>query len=129
MASYRKETVNAKAEGRLEEHEADPVSFTLFRLWMKWAIYDKNPFLWVFGLLQWCFMSRSVSISMLAFHNFRVGEDNIIGRYDKHKADQSGESLHDKHIFSNPFDPILDVYLALAVWFALDPGQFEFLLA
>jgi hypothetical protein len=70
-------------------------------------------------------MARSVSISTLVFHNFRVGEDNIIGRYDKHKSDQSGESLHDKHIFGNPFDAVLCVYLSLGVWFALDPGQFD----
>jgi hypothetical protein len=109
LISYKKETTNAKADGRLEEHDSDPLTFTLFRLLMQWAIQHNNPFLWVFGLLQWAFMARSVSISTLAFHNFRVGEDNIIGRYDKHKSDQSGESLHDKHIFGNPFDAVLCV--------------------
>ena len=125
MRSYWKEAAKAKSEGHLEEQEADPVSFTLFCLWMQWAVYDKNPFVWVFGLLQWSFMARSISISTLAFHNFRLGEDNIIGHYDKHKACQSGESVHDKHVFANPYDAVLDVFLALAVWFALDPSQFE----
>jgi hypothetical protein len=57
---------------------------------MQWAIDAKNPFVWVFGLLQWNFMAGSIAIGTLAFHNFRLGEDNIIGKYDKHKADQGG---------------------------------------
>jgi hypothetical protein len=102
MASYRKEAAKAKAEGRLEEQEADPVSFSLFRLWMQWAIDAKNPFVWVFGLLQWNFMARSISVGTLAFHNFRLGEDNIIGKYDKHKADQGGgESPRQAYIWKS----------------------------
>ena len=125
MKSYRKEASVGKSKGMVEERAADPVTFTLFRLWMMWAVDSKNVFLWVFGLLQWACMARSVSIGTLAFHNFRLGDDNIICRYDRHKTSQSGESVHDKHIFSNPFDAVMDVFLALAIWFALAPLQFE----
>ncbi|KAI2494217.1 hypothetical protein MHU86_20320 [Fragilaria crotonensis] len=69
-------------------------------------------------------MARSISIGTLGLHNFRLEEDSIVGRYDKHKTDQTGDSAHDKHLFSNPFDAILDLYLALGVWFALDTARF-----
>jgi hypothetical protein len=121
MNAYRKETKKAAKDGNLDESEADPVPFTLFRLWMTWSLESRNIYVWVFGLLQWNLMARSISVGTLAFHNFRPGEDNIIVKYDNHKADQAGESLHDKHLFSNPFDPVLDLYLGLAVWLAIDP--------
>lgn len=121
MNAYRKETKNASKDGKLDENEADPVPFTLFRLWMTWALESCNVYVWVFGLLQWNLMARSISVGTLAFHNFRPGEDNIIVKYDSHKADQAGESLHDKHLFANPHDPLLDLFLALGVWFAIDP--------
>lgn len=121
MNAYRKETKKAAKDGNLDENEADPVPFTLFRLWMTWSLESRNVYVWVFGLLQWNLMARSISVGTLAFHNFRPGEDNIIIKYDNHKADQAGESLHDKHLFSNPFDPVLDLYLGLAVWLAIDP--------
>lgn len=124
MMSYRKEAATAKKDGRIDECEADPVSFSLFRMWMTWALELKNPFVWTFGLLQWSFMARSISIGTLGLHNFRLEEDSIVGRYDKHKTDQTGDSAHDKHLFSNPFDAILDLYLALGVWFALDTARF-----
>lgn len=124
MISYRKEAAIAKKDGRIDECEADPVSFSLFRMWMTWALELKNPFVWTFGLLQWSFMARSISIGTLGLHNFRLEEDSIVGRYDKHKTDQTGDSAHDKHLFSNPFDAILDLYLALGVWFALDTARF-----
>ena len=56
-------------------------------------------------------------------HNIRPGEDNIIARYENQKSDQTGESLHGIHLFSNPFEATLDLYLALGVWFALDPSR------
>ncbi|KAI2498280.1 hypothetical protein MHU86_16207 [Fragilaria crotonensis] len=57
MMSYRKEAATAKKDGRIDECEADPVSFSLFRMWMTWALELKNPFVWTFGLLQWSFMA------------------------------------------------------------------------
>ena len=87
----------------------------------------KNPFVWAFALLQcWACMARSISIETLSFHNFRLEEDAIMGRYDKHKTHQTGgDSAHDKHLYSNPFDPIVDLYLALGIWFALDNERFR----
>ena len=71
-------------------------------------------------------MARSINIGVLAFHNFRVGEDCIIVRYDKSKGDQTGEKVRDKHIlYDNPFDQLVSVFLALGVWFSLESARFE----
>jgi hypothetical protein len=124
LIAFRKECTKAKSEGNLDEREADPISWGLFRIILKWALTENNIFVWVFSLLQWGCMARSISIGVLAFHNFRVGEDNIICRYDKHKSDQTGETSHDKHLFANPFDGLVNLFLALGVWFSVEAQQF-----
>ena len=67
----------------------------------------------------------AINIGILALHCFCVGEDCIIVRYDKSKADQTGEKVSDKHVYDNPFDPLVSVFLALGVWFSLESTCFE----
>jgi hypothetical protein len=125
LVAFKKETTVAKKDGMLDEQEADPITWTLFRKILQWALDRKNIFLWVFSILQWNCMARSINIGVLAFHCFRVGEDCIIVRYDKSKADQTGEKVSDKHVYDNPFDPLVSVFLALGVWFCLESARFE----
>jgi len=125
LGAFKKETMSAKKDGMLDEQEADPISRTLFRMILQWGLQEKNVFLWVFTILQWNCMSRSINIGGLALHCFRPGEDNLTVKYDKSKADQSGEKLHEKHLYDNPFDPLVSVFLALGVWFSLEASRFE----
>ena len=53
-----------------------------------WALEDNNIYVWVWSILQWNLMGRSISIDPLAFHNISVGEDNIIIKHDSTKADK-----------------------------------------
>jgi hypothetical protein len=46
LTSYRKETVDAKKEGKLDEQEADPISWSLFKLILSWALDTSNIFVW-----------------------------------------------------------------------------------
>jgi hypothetical protein len=125
LVAFKKETTMAKKDGMLDEQEADPITWTLFRKILQWALDRKNIYLWVFSILQWNCMARSINIGVLALHCFRVGEDCIIVRYDKSKADQTGEKVSDKHVYDNPFDPLVSVFLALGVWFCLESARFE----
>jgi hypothetical protein len=109
----------------LDEQEADPITWSLFRKILQWALDRKNMYLWVFSILQWNCMARSINIGILVLHCFRVGEDVIIVRYDNSKADQTGEKVSDKHVYDNPFDPLVSVFLALGVWFCLESARFE----
>ena len=65
-------------------------------------------------------MARSKNIGDLAYHNFRTGDDCLTIKYDKTKADQAGEKVMDKHIYANPFNPLVCPILALGVWFTLE---------
>ena len=120
LKAFKKETKVAAKEGMLDEREADPISWTLFKLILKWAIESGCMLIWTFSLLQWNCMGRSKNIGELAYHNFMTGDDYIKIRYDKTKADQDGEKIKDKHIYANPFNPLVCPFLALGVWFSLD---------
>ena len=120
LNSYRKETVDTKKEGKLDEQEEDPISWSLFKLILSWALDTSNIFIWTYSILQWNCMARSVNIGTLGFHNFRAGEDHILCLYDDSKADQTGEKVTDKHIYANPLEPLVCPFLALAVYFSLE---------
>jgi hypothetical protein len=125
LNNYKKETIDAKRCGRLDEEECDPIPWSLFRIILTWCVSSCNIFLWVFSLLQWNCMSRSINIGVLSLHCFRLGEDSVICKFDKHKSDLSGAKMHDKNMYSNPGDPLTSINLALAVWFCLKQGQFK----
>ena len=120
LTSYRKETVDAKKEGKLDEQEADPISWSLFKLILSWALDTSNVFVWTYSILQWNCMARSVNIGSLGFHNFRAGEDHIVCCYDDTKSDKTGEMCTNKHIYANPLEPTVCPFLALAVFFSLE---------
>jgi hypothetical protein len=120
LTSYRKQTVDAKKEGKLDEQEADPISWSLFKLILSWALDTSNIFVWTYSILQWNCMARSVNIGSLGFHNFQAGEDHIVCCYDDTKLlDQTGKKRTDKHIYANPLEPTVCLFLALAVFFLL----------
>ena len=48
--AYRKEFQAAKKEGKVEERDADPITVTLYRMILKWAVAEGNIFVWVFTL-------------------------------------------------------------------------------
>ncbi|CAB9498884.1 unknown protein (Partial), partial [Seminavis robusta] len=104
LQSYKKEFAQAKKQGSVDEQEADPITFSLYSLILDWAVESNNVFVWFWTLSQWNFMARCASIDPLRFHNFKVGQDSIIGKYDDQKADKAGEKLSEKNIYANPFN-------------------------
>ena len=65
-------------------------------------------------------MERSNNIGELAYHNFTTGNEFIKIRYNKTKTDQDGEKIRDKHVYVNPFNPLVCPVLALGVWLMLE---------
>lgn len=125
LKCYKKETVKAKQKGTISEEEADPIPFNLYYLILQWSLEENNIFVWVFTILQWNFIARSINIGVLRLHNFRIGIDCGIVHYDQTKSDQTGMKVSDKHFYSNPFDPVLDIFGALGVWLALERKRFR----
>ena len=107
----------------MDEKECDPISWSLFKLILEWALKSENVMIWVFSLLQWHCMARSVNIGILGLHNFKRLEDSIVCRYDMNKKDPTGEKVNDKHIYDNPFEGILSIYCAIGVWCSLQQGR------
>ena len=122
LKGYKKETIKAKMIGNLNEEEADPITFDLFLCILTWALESNNIFVWIFTILQWNFIARSIDIGVLSLRIFRTGADNLICKYDKSKADQTGERCHDKHFYSNP---LCDVFGALGVDWSLERDRFR----
>ena len=120
LTGFKKETKMAKRQGKLDEKEADPISWKLYSLICQWAIENRNLLVWVFTIMQWNCMARAVNIGALAYHQFSTSDDNIQIKYDKSKKDQLGEKCNDKHIYANPYDPLVCPFLSLGIWFAHD---------
>jgi len=115
LDAFKKTAATAKSKGQLDEQEADPINPTFFRCILRWALAERNIFIWVFSLCQWHFMARSINIGVLALHNFDVGEDHGICKFDKSKTDQTGEKAHKKHFYDNPNESLVSIFLALGV--------------
>jgi hypothetical protein len=41
---HGKETVDAKKEGRIDEQEVDPITWSLFKILLSWAVETYNVF-------------------------------------------------------------------------------------
>lgn len=120
-ASYKKECADAKADGRVEENDAEPIGAALFEMILGWAIAENNIFVWVFSLFQWNLMARSINVDPLSFHNIKRGpSDSLEVLPDKTKSDQAGEFVTMKNIYGNPLKPLVNIMLALAVYISLN---------
>jgi hypothetical protein len=101
LNSFKKETVKAKKDGNLDEQEADPISWSLFRLMLGWLLSARNVFVWVYSILQWNCMARSINICILGLHNFRLGK-NLLLLLDCYKAEHSAVfSMHQSSVSLN----------------------------
>lgn len=121
ILSYKKEHQQAQKEGRTDEHEADPITSTLFRMICFWSVEEGNVFVWVFSLAMWHLMSRSISIDSFAFHNIKSGtSDSIKFKFDETKADKTGEFTQEKNCYANPLTAHLCYFLSLGCWISLN---------
>ncbi|KAL7523497.1 hypothetical protein ACHAWF_002320 [Thalassiosira exigua] len=126
ITAYKKEFKAAQKDGRTDEQEADPITATLFCLICKWAVNAGNIFVWVFSLLMWHLMSRSISIDSIAFHNIKMGtSDSIKFKFDETKADKTGELVQEKNCYANPKKSHLCLFLAMACWISINAEKLE----
>jgi hypothetical protein len=116
MESFKKESVKAKREGNVDEMNADPIPFELYRRFCKWSLEIGNTFMWVYSVLQWNCMGRSISIDALGLHNLSNGSDSFKITYDDSKTDGSGERVSPKNIYANPYNPSVCPATALGIW-------------
>jgi hypothetical protein len=83
LGAYKKKFAHAKKQGNVEEYSTDPIPLPVYRFLLRRSIETNNVFAWTWTLLQWNCMARSASIDCLAFHNFSLGLDSIVIKYDE----------------------------------------------
>jgi hypothetical protein len=125
LSSFKKETADAKSKGNVDEKSADPISYSLFRLILTWAVDQGNIFLWVWTILQWNLMARSISVDPLGLHNITVSEDHFVIKHDSTKSDKEGEKTHNKAVYCNPLDPVVCTGVSLGIWLSLEQDSFS----
>jgi hypothetical protein len=125
LTSFQKECAVAASQGNVDAKSADPISFSLFRLILTWAIEKGNIYVWVWTILQWNLMARSISIDPLALHNIAISEDHFVIRHDSTKSDKEGVKTHNKAVYCNPLDPILCPGVSLGIWLSLNQNTFH----
>ena len=91
-AYTRKKVALAQKKGRSMSSAQTQFQLPVYRSMIETS--KKNIFAcWVWTQLQWNCMAPSASIDCLGFHNFSVGLDWIVIKYDETKADKAGEKL------------------------------------
>lgn len=113
---YKKLVVKKRKEGMIDEEEADPITHTLFKLLLHWAIKSNNIFVWFWSIVQWNCMARGTSVDPLGFYNTSLGTYLIRVKYDNSKTKKSGDRLSIKNIYANPFDYSQCFHLGLRVY-------------
>ena len=116
LKSFRKESVQAKRSGETEELDADPMPFPLYEQLCRWKLDAGNIFGWIYLTLLWNCLGRSASVDPLGLHNLKLGTDSIIVTYDDSKMDNTGERVHPKNCYANPYNPTISTFLALEVY-------------
>ena len=125
LDSAKKEKTGAKKKGKLEEKEADAISFELYRLLNKLAVESGNIFLWAFTCMQWSCMARSISIDDLTLAQIALGTDSLVVVYCDLKSDQKGERTSPKNCYANPFDYRVCIFTALGCYFYLNDETWD----
>ena len=91
----------------------------------KLAIELGNIFVWVFTVMQWSCMARSISIDYLTFTQITLSTNSLVVEYMDSKADQKGERTSLKNCYKNPFDYWVCIFTALGFYFFLHDESWD----
>jgi hypothetical protein len=125
LKSFKNESVAARRKGDVNELDADPMPFPLYVALSTWNVESGDIFSWCYLVLLWNCMGRSASVDPLGLHNLKLGTDSIIITYDDSKMDSTGEHVHPKNCYANPYCPCVSSFLALGIWCMLYPEQYD----
>lgn len=125
LTAYKKQVANAKRKGNTDENEADPIPISLYQLICSWSVKEGNVMLWIWTILQWNLMARSVNIEPIALHNIKIFGDSMQFLYDQNKSDQEGAKTTTKHVYANPSNAFICPFLALGIWLSLNSQKFQ----
>jgi hypothetical protein len=115
LKGYKKELVKARRDGNTDEHAASIPCIA------NMVSQEQQYFVRFWTLAQWNFMARCASVHPLGFHNFLLGADSLICKYDNLKAvKKNWEKLSEKNTNANPENYLLCFWTGLGIWCALN---------
>jgi len=122
IEGYKRKVALKKEQGLMKNFEGKvPVSHLLYiqlaELGLK-ACDNRSPFaslVHAFMVLCWNLFARSCSVADLRTHHFTWENDCMVIDMSRHKADQTGENITPKHVYANPYNPLICPILALAL--------------
>jgi hypothetical protein len=132
LAGFKRNVAQLKLEGYMEIREGrSPVSFPGYHA-LAMSILRGCPesrssswlqhiMPWPFHLLCWNLIGRSCSVGNLMLQHLRWKNDCLTIVLPKHKGDQCGDMVFDRHIYANPMQPAICSILALAVYIFCKP--------
>lgn len=118
LLSCKKEAVVAKRNGTLDEQEADPISFELYKKICGWMIEANDIFAWAWMTTEWNLMARTASVELLGLCNMKTSVDAIVIKFYDSKMDGGGDKVTPKHCYANPIDPSICMFTALGCYLA-----------
>lgn len=94
-----------------------PLTVDGYKLIAEVALNEKSTFSWAYTLLAWNLISRCANIASMKYEHICWQHDCLVVVFPKTKTDQEGTSNLARHVYANPFDPLICPILALAVHF------------
>ena len=80
---------------------------------LSWSLIT---FGWLFFVLQWNLMVRSVTCAKVLLTHISWQEDAMLVAVPQHKGDQEGRKAFAKHLYANPLHPFICPVLAMGVY-------------
>jgi hypothetical protein len=126
IAGFKRNVADLKQRGLMEIQEGrSPIAFSGYVIVAqailkhiphgRSASWQQSIFAWPFFIFCWNLMARSCSIGDLMLQHIRWHNDALICTLPKHKGDQVGDKVVDRHVFANPINPSICPVLSLGV--------------
>ena len=134
LMGVKKDDAKQRASGAIESSAKRALPIVIFRrLGAEMLAYVGDTddltkaaiFAQAFLKLQWNLACRSENIagkcSGMCFKHMGVAGDSVTIKYHRSKCDQTGEkNVNPRHIYSNPHDPEICIFLGLGVYLLCD---------
>lgn len=118
-AGLKRKRAAQRDQGLLPAMEGKaPLSFTGYSLIADYAFHEsgrQQSFCWVYALLCWNLISRSNDVGKLKLQQVSWSEDAMVVIFPRTKGDQEGDNAFPRHVYANPYNPMVCPILAMAV--------------
>jgi hypothetical protein len=121
MTGYKNDIAVQKQNGTYKMQEGKlPINFSPYIMFAKLALkpdinMPKNVIAHTYFVFQWNLMERVGNIGTITYDMLRWEGDCLVVHVPRHKGNQQGSNMIDKHVYCNPFNPAICPIVALAI--------------